>query len=262
MKQVEEVTEGLSAADPLLPNNEQVMKRTISIFIAMTVRLYRDGLAELLSRQTGFALKGIAADKTALLAQVQSLQPDIILIDTAIPDSRMTVRMLVDIVPKSRVIALAVTEAETDIISFAEAGVSGYVTRDGSYEDLVATIRSVSNGELVCTPRIAAMLLRRVTKGGSDLCPESIRLTPRERQIVEFIDQGLSNKEIACRLNIELSTVKNHVHHILEKSSTNRRGAAAAHFCREFLHRASIRANGDPDLSIHADRSKNNGHHA
>lgn len=149
-----------------------------------------------------------------------------------------------------------------NILPIREAGVSGYVTRDGSYDELLETIRSVANGELICTPRVAGMLLRRVTKAVWDAGPDFGRLTARERQTVRLIDRGLSNKEIACRLNIELSTVKNHVHHILEKSSTRRRGAAAAHLRREFMNGASVGPSEDSLPSIHADGSRKEGRDA
>lgn len=201
---------------------------SIGVLIAVGVRLYREGLAGLLTKQAGIVVKGTAADQVSALAQAKTLSPDIVLLDTGLPNSLTTVRALLEVAPMSRVIALAVTETEAEIISFGEVGVSGYVTRDASFEDLVANIRGVGRGELLCSPRVAAVLLRQVAKAAAGLGPDLARLTPRERQIIELIDQGFSNKEIANHFNIEVSTVKNHVHHILEKLSATRRGEAAA----------------------------------
>jgi DNA-binding NarL/FixJ family response regulator len=173
-------------------------------------------------------VKGLAAHPVEAVAEARTLNPDIILLDTAVSDSLATVLALLQAAPTSRVIALPVTETDVEIIAFAEAGVSGYVTRDGSFEDLVATIRSVASGALVCSPCVAALLLRQVARAAVGVGPDPRRLTSRELQVVELIDQGLSNKEIACRLNVEVSTVKNHVHHILEKLSATGRGQAAA----------------------------------
>ncbi|HEX7241600.1 MAG TPA: response regulator transcription factor, partial [Longimicrobiaceae bacterium] len=122
-----------------------------------------------------------------------------------------------------------IVETEDVVLACAEAGVSGYVSRGASLDDLVGALRSVARGELVCSPHIAGSLFRRVAALSErrEASPAAV-LTPREREILGLIDQGLSNKEISRRLRIELSTVKNHVHNLLEKLQVSRRGAAAA----------------------------------
>jgi DNA-binding NarL/FixJ family response regulator len=127
------------------------------------------------------------------------------------------------------VVALAITESEAGVLACAETGVAGYVTRDASMDEVVATLLAVARGELACPPAIAASLFRHVgTLSARRGEPAPDVLTPREREIVELIEQGLSNKEISRRLSIGLSTVKNHVHNLLEKLHVPRRGAAAA----------------------------------
>jgi len=116
------------------------------------------------------------------------------------------------------------------VIACAEAGVSGYVTREASLDELTGVVESVARGESPCSPRISALLLRRVaeTAGRRTETDAARRLTRREAEIVGLIDEGLSNKQIAGRLSIELATVKNHVHSILEKLQVERRAEAAA----------------------------------
>ena len=196
---------------------------SIGVLIAVGVCLYREGLARLLPEQTGIVVKGVAEDQTDALAKAQILRPDVVLLDTGLPDSLATVRAFLELTPVTRVIVLAVTEAEGEIIAYAAAGVSGYVTRDGSSEDLIATIRSVASGDLACSPRVAALLLRHVARTAVGVGPRTGRLTSRELQIAGLIRQGLSNKEIASRLSIEVSTVKNHVHHLLKKLGSTAR---------------------------------------
>lgn len=220
-----------------VPETGDHVDGNVGVLIAVGVRLYREGLARLLTEQAGIVVKGIAADQVSAVVKAQTLSPDIILLDTGLPDSLTTVRALLQVAPTSRVVALAVTETEAEVISYAEAGVSGYVTRDGSFEELVATIRSVASGELFCPPRIAAVLLRQVARAAAGLGQDFRRLTTRELQIVQLIEEGFSNKEIACRLCIEVSTVKNHVHNILEKLGVTRRGEAAARVRRVLLSR-------------------------
>ncbi len=137
----------------------------------------------------------------------------------------------------ARVVAFGVVERDDEVLRCAEGGVAGFVTREAGLEELVAAILSVAQGEVSCPPRITAVLLRQVT---ASVARDTVRtrdvyLTLRERQVVALVDQGLCNKEIATRLGVEVSTVKNHVHHLLEKLGVKRRGEAAARARRELL---------------------------
>jgi two-component system nitrate/nitrite response regulator NarL len=202
----------------------------IRVLIVAHIRLYREGLAQMLQEEPRIDVVGTAVGADEAVAALQRHQPDVVLLDMAIPDNVWLVRMLVATVPGTKVVALAVPEVEREVIACAEAGVAGYVTREGSVEDVVAAVESVARGEMLCSPRMAATLLQRVATLALERAPDSIeaRLTRRELEILDLIDQGLSNKEIARRLTIELSTVKNHVHNILEKLNVNRRAEAAA----------------------------------
>ena len=202
----------------------------IRLFILAEIRIYRDGLAEVLERRGGIEVVGTAADLGSALAAIPVTRPDIALVDVAMPDGIAAVRSVLRTAPEVKVVALAVPDAEVNVIACAEAGVSGYVTRDESLDDVVGALESVTRGEMLCSPRMAATLLRRVTAlAAGETGSARSRLTARELEIVELIDQGLSNKEIASRLFIELATVKNHVHNILEKLQVQRRSEAAAH---------------------------------
>jgi DNA-binding NarL/FixJ family response regulator len=123
------------------------------------------------------------------------------------------------------------------MIACAEAGVSGLLTANASLTDLVASIHGAGEGELHCSPKLAGALLRRVTAlaSGRPLNGAASALTTRELEVVRLIDRGLSNKQIALELEIELSTVKHHVHHILEKLEVARRGEAVARLRQQGL---------------------------
>jgi DNA-binding NarL/FixJ family response regulator len=200
------------------------------VLIVSEIRLYREGLAEMLHSEDGVDVVGTAAGADEAVRALRDGKPDIVLLDMAIPDNAWLVSALVAAVPGTRVVALAVPENEREVLACAEAGVAGYVTREGSVEDLVAAVESVARGEILCSPRMAATLFQRIATLALERSPGSIesRLTSRELEILDLIDQGLSNKEIARRLTIELSTVKNHVHNILEKLNVSRRSEAAA----------------------------------
>jgi two-component system nitrate/nitrite response regulator NarL len=118
------------------------------------------------------------------------------------------------------------------VIAFAEAGVLGFVEGGASVEELRSGIECAARGEASCPPRIATTLLARLASltGVQRGVSEPTGLTRRERQIVQLIAEGMSNKEIAQRLCIEVATVKNHVHNILEKLKVGRRGDAVTRF--------------------------------
>jgi len=133
----------------------------------------------------------------------------------------------------------AVREEIAAILTFAEAGANGFVTASGTLNELVAAIRSTRAGDLPCSPSVAAQLLRHAAShSGRWSDPSTVTLTGREHQVLSLLREGRSNKEIAAGLNIAEATVKNHVHHLLEKLRVTTRAKAAA----AVLGRAPIRS--------------------
>lgn len=197
----------------------------IRVFIVSDVRLYREGLSALLGRMGRIVVVGAAASADEGIERVRGLQPDVVLLDTA-EGNVASARALLGPVPSARMVVLAAPESEEDVIALAEAGVLGYVTREQSLDDLVTTIESVARDEMVCSPWMATILVKRVQALAAERPRPTHRLTAREAEILELVAQGLSNKEIAARLFIEVTTVKNHVHSILEKLGVSRRAEA------------------------------------
>jgi two-component system, NarL family, nitrate/nitrite response regulator NarL len=211
----------------------------IRVVVISGICLYREGLAEMLGRTGAISVVESASDVDGGLALAARIgePPDVILLDMFPSDGGLRVRELLDALPGMPVLALTVPNNEREILAVAEAGIAGFVTSDASIDELVAAIESVARGEALCSPSVAAALMRRLAalaRNGA-ASPATIGpLTRREREILELIDEGCSNKQIAQRLRIELPTVKNHVHHILVKLGVNRRAEAAA------LARASV----------------------
>ena len=200
------------------------------VFVCAGVRMYEEGLASAIRDDMRFDLAGTAASRHTLLDALLTLEPppDVVLVDLGRDEGIAAVRALRRMVPECGVIALAVGGAD-DVVAYAEAGAAGLVPRESSLEELGGLIQSVADGGSPVAARLGTVLLRRLaaqaehTRAGPD--PRS--LTVREREVARLIDRGLSNKEIATHLSIELPTVKNHVHSILEKVNVSRRYEAA-----------------------------------
>src|SRR5690349_805564 len=202
----------------------------ITIVIASAVRLYSEGLRQCLCEDRSAAVLGIAQTLADVRALVCALRPSVLLLDQAMPGGLDLVRELRLLPQPPRVVALGMPDQEDTLLEWAEAGVAGLVPREASVEDLVSTLGHAVRGEFRCSPRFAGQLLSRLTqpRHSEPAWTRPSRLTAREMEIVHLIDRGLSNKEIAVELGIELATVKNHVHNLLEKLHVHRRGEAAA----------------------------------
>jgi DNA-binding NarL/FixJ family response regulator len=211
----------------------------VRLVILAEVGLYGDALASLLREGESFEVVGVAARLDEALGTVEGDRPDIILVDTRMPGSVDVMYALAAAAPDVKLVALGVPEVQDEVIALAEAGASGYVTLDGSVDDLADVIEALSRGETLCSPEVAATLFDRVATLAreSRLEPIGGRLTTRELEVLRLIEEGLSNKEIASALSIELPTVKNHVHAILEKLNVQRRTEAAARARRHGLAR-------------------------
>lgn len=200
------------------------------VYVLSDVRLYREGLIASLGREGRLSVLG-AGPSGDVLGQISALRPEVLLLDLATRDSLAIPRRALQVYPALLVVAFAVAEAEDDVLACAEAGISGYVTQDGSVEDLVTAVLCALKGELECSPRIAALLFSRMANlsSGRAAAPADAVLTPREQEIVALVACNLPNKEIARRLRLGPATIKNHVHNILQKPTST--GAATSRGC-------------------------------
>ena len=205
------------------------MVQLIRVAVVAPVRLYRELLVLALATGDELEVVGAAASIEESLPLLERTRPDTLILDVAAAGPEC-VRELMERSPRLRVIATAMAETPPNIVEWAEAGALGFVTDRGTVADLVAAVVGAARDELVCSPAAAAALLHRVqtrVPAGADA-----GLSPRELEIAQLIERGLMNKEIAARLGIELPTVKNHVHRILEKLGADRRAEAGAHIRR------------------------------
>jgi DNA-binding NarL/FixJ family response regulator len=122
--------------------------------------------------------------------------------------------------------------AQEDVANYVRAGASGFIMKDASFDEFVETIRAVAAGAEVLpqalTNTLFSQIARNAVGGRNARVLEAVRLTSRERQVIDLLGEGLSNKEIATRLHIAVHTVKSHVHNILEKLALRSRLEVAA----------------------------------
>jgi DNA-binding NarL/FixJ family response regulator len=205
-----------------LPENPE---RSISVLIVSPVCLYREGIIAMLDQHPTVEVIGAAESVDALVAGGNTMAARVILIDVlAGVNQGESIRRLRAAVHRAAIVALTVV-GEKHAIELAEAGATGLVALDASMQDLIGAIRCAARGEAICTPSLTAALMRRLAALASERQPDGRResLTFREREVVELLEEGLSNKQIAQRLRIQLPTVKNHVHSILGKLGAERR---------------------------------------
>jgi two-component system, NarL family, nitrate/nitrite response regulator NarL len=205
----------------------------ISVLLAVPVRLYREGLVFALGNRPEVRVVAACDDSSATISEAVASRPDVVLIDVALPGAVDTIHGLRSTCD-TKLIAFAVHDQEAQILTCIEAGASGYVTCDSSIDMLMAVIEGVARDELLCSPRVAATLVRRLAMKTTpgERPDDERRLTAREEQVFALIRDGLTNKEIAQRLNIAEATVKNHVHRVLAKLDASTRSQAVARASR------------------------------
>lgn len=210
-------------------------------------RLLREGLVSMIHAQPGFNVLVASADVDEALAKVREARPDVVLLDFGLADhdSLMLTARVHGEVPAARVIVMGLLPAQEDVAAYVRAGASGFIMKDASFEEFFATIRAVAGGAEVLpkalTTSLFTQIVRNVAKEDKAKVMEAVRLTVREQQIIGLLGEGLSNKEIAQRLNIAVHTVKSHVHNVLEKLALRSRLEVAA-----FTHAAERTASLEP----------------
>jgi DNA-binding NarL/FixJ family response regulator len=203
-------------------------RKAISVLIIEDSRLFRLGLSALLKKQEGLKLLA-ASGKARLATRPKSVrQPDVVLLDLGLGDVGIVqvVRSLRATHPEAGLIVMGLVPEKSEVLGLLKEGVSGLILKDASIGDFVSTIRAVAAGQHVFPAALTDSLLSQIVddaarKGMVELA--DVKMTAREREIVDLLADGLSNKAIANKLHIAIDTVKSHVHNILEKLSVRSR---------------------------------------
>jgi len=200
-------------------NRPHALATSIPVVLVEDIRVLRDGLTEILRAQ---GLKVVAALRGAddALRRILQLRPRLLLLDSS--SGQQSAPQLIEAVrqasPDVRAVVMDVDPASSDVIGLARAGAAGFIVKDATIDEFIATVRQVASGLCVVPPRVAAVLLAHIAMAEPRArTGDSHALTVREWQVTRLISVGCSNKEVASRLNITVSTVKSHVHSIFQK---------------------------------------------
>ncbi len=212
------------------------MSSDVWVFLLCENRLLREALVRILAKRSDLSVVGNCAHSPTVLDELRQAKPHVILLDSlglAVAEPHL-LRHLQEKQSEARVLMVGMDAQEEDFLQSVREGAAGYVLRDASAAEVVAAIRSVGAGEAVCPPRFSAALFRcaaqrlAVRKNLQNLSHSG--LSRREQQLVELICWGLTNKEIASRLNLSEHTVKNHIHRILHKTGASDRTSIVDHY--------------------------------
>jgi NarL family two-component system response regulator LiaR len=209
---------------------------SIRVLIVDDHAIVREGQRALIDTEPGMAVVGEAKDGFEAVEMAASLQPDVILLDLHMPrkDGIAAIEEIKAEDREARILVLTSFAEDERVYAAIRAGAMGYLLKDSSPQEILASIRDVYRGEMSMRPSIAAKLMRELQRS-SDLSPTDEPLTAREVEILKLVAQGLPNQEIADRLVISERTVRTHVTHILSKLHLANRTQAALYALREGL---------------------------
>jgi DNA-binding NarL/FixJ family response regulator len=199
------------------------MEQRIRVYIVDDYRLFAEAIASLLDAREEISFMGLTVEPEEVLEKAHTIPVDVMLIDANLKttDAPLLIQNIKKELLNVKMIVIGLEDESETILEFVEAGASGYVLRDVSFDQLLETIKDVYHERTPCSPQIAASAFARIRQLSREQYNQEslqrVSLTPREKHILSLIATGLSNKEIARKLFISISTVKNHVHNLFEK---------------------------------------------
>jgi len=203
--------------------------KKIQILVLEDNRVLRDGITEMLNGQADMNVAATIGSSSNVLQKASQIKPHVILMDVGLNKFKNTsvVELVRKNMPDAKVIGMGFIPSQSDIVEFVEAGASGFILKDATVQEFLGTIRSVAQGVNVLPPSLTGSLFSHVIESALKKTKgkliNAVRMTKREREVIVLIADGMSNKEIAQRLNIAIYTVKSHVHNIMEKLALHSR---------------------------------------
>jgi DNA-binding NarL/FixJ family response regulator len=210
--------------------------KKIRILLIEDNRLLREGISAIFKKQSDMTVVTSVGNGENILALIGKFKPNIVLLDLGLrsQNSLQIVKLVKKNFKETKIIVMDLIPLQADVFEFVQAGVSGFMLKDISVTEFLKTIRSVYDGIRVLPAHLTGSLFSQIVEHAIDgsqptKLEESVRMTKREKQVIELIADGFTNKEIAQKLHLSTYTVKSHVHNILEKLALNTRVQIAKH---------------------------------
>jgi DNA-binding NarL/FixJ family response regulator len=203
--------------------------KTIKLLLIEDNRILREGIVAMLVKQGDITVLKSSGKKESSLRAIHKLRPDVVLLDLGLRslNSLLVVELVKREAPRARIIVMDLAPVQGDINQFVKAGASGFVLKDSSPEEFLATIRQRARGAKIVPHLLAESLLSRIVenavKSGKGRLKDLLRMTGRERVVVRLIGEGFTNAEIGKKLRLPPHTIKSHIHNIMEKLALHTR---------------------------------------
>lgn len=208
------------------------------ILLVIEVPLIGNIFASVLEEEADIKVVARVTTLQDALEFIEKQEVNVVLVSVGLPDQNALTltRTIVDRTPSTKVLVLGLSDDDKhSALRYIEAGAAGYVLKDSSLKEFIETIRLTQKGEAYVSTKMAGAMMERLSNlarmfsNVENRMDGDVRLTSRELEVLQYIGEGLTNQEIAARLVVEVGTVKNHVHSILEKLNVSSRNEAASY---------------------------------
>lgn len=203
--------------------------KKIRLLLIEDNRLLRDGILAILKPHKDIVIIASSGDGKNTHLKIRHLKPNVVLLDLGLrsQNSLHVVEIVKKDFPEAKIIVMDLAPVQADILQYVKAGANGFILKDASLNDFLITIRTVADGSTVLPPLLVDSLFSQIVdhavREGKPKLKESVRMTKREKEVIELLGQGMSNKEIGKKIHISAYTVKSHIHNIMEKLALHTR---------------------------------------
>ena len=203
--------------------------KKIRLLLIEDNRLLRDGILSILKAHKDIIIIASSGDGKNSLPKIQQLKPNVVLLDLGLrsQNSLHVVEIVKKDFPEAKVIVMDLAPVQADILQYVKAGANGFILKDASLNDLLITIRTVADGSTVLPPLLIDSLFSQIVdhavREGKSQLKEAVWMTNREREVINFLGEGMSNKEIGQKIRVSTYTIKSHIHNIMEKLALHTR---------------------------------------
>lgn len=203
--------------------------KKIRLLLIEDNRLLRDGILEILKPHKDIIIIAASGNSKSTILKIQLLKPNVVLLDLGLrsQNSLHVVELVKKDFPEAKIIIMDLAPVQADILQYVKAGATGFILKDASLNDLLITIRTVAEGSTVLPPLLIDSLFSQIVehaiREGKSKLKDAVRMTKREREVIELLCEGNSNKEIGQKIHISTYTVKSHIHNIMEKLALHTR---------------------------------------